>query len=210
MSYESLYSLERNLLIREPFNSSFDVQNNKYSHGIISSTGIQFQNGSAIISNGNILYNKKAYFPTTFTLRLIFTIITPPNVLTTSSFLTNNGTGIRPFGLSFINGNLYLNILGNLAPANIVLIPNFKLNINYEVVISYTSTLLNTYLNSIFISTKSNPASSKQADNSNCALQLILNLNSKVKFELLEIYNRSLSAAEVALLYKQQIYSNPI
>jgi hypothetical protein len=58
MSYESLYSLEKSVIFRETFNSSFNVQNNKYSHAIINATGVKFENGVAKFdgNSGKITY----------------------------------------------------------------------------------------------------------------------------------------------------------
>ena len=197
MSYESLYSLEKSVVFRETFNNSYSVARNG---GNISATGTLFQNGiikfNAYLSN--ITY--KGVLRKTASYRIRFRV----NSL--------NGGGFS--SIVSLSGPLI-----SSSPGQGLFLQTFTTNIYM------TSTLNSLYLNGKFLTSVGNTNFPVTIGSWNEVV--ILNVNGYVignpiigygnnwtsknlDVELFEIYNRALSASEIALLYKQQLYSIPI
>lgn len=112
MSYESLYSLEHSINFRENFQDSYSVQANKYAKGIISSTGIKFENGVAKFNgtSGKIIYKRVNGYSIRFKLKPIINNQQILRLSSTQSISINNLNQITASGLTspnyYVNGQL--------------------------------------------------------------------------------------------------------
>lgn len=212
MSYESTQGFDKNLIFRETFNSAMTVQNNAYSKGSISATGIKFDNGIANFStvNASIVYRKSGtFFPTNFSLRFIISF-SKINVTSGSyGIITTSASGLGRISLVVKSSTLYLDTWGSASPANVIIINNISLNTQYEVILSTVGSTVNIYVNGNLISTYS--LGNRISSNASLTISSssVTSTLSLFSLQLLEVYNKAFTASEVNLLFQGQIYVDP-
>jgi hypothetical protein len=196
MSYESLNNLEKSVIFRETFNSSFDVQNNKYGGGTISSN-ISFQNGSASLKPAsNIVYSIKR-IPRVHSFRVIMTLGA------FGGFTAGNGG--HQWWLQIVNSTSISNSPFN-SSVTFTLTKGLQLNTKYEFVLIQDATNQYLYVNGISQGVLSTSYSTNLGFKCINESGIGANDGGLRKYELLEFYDRVLTATEIKLLYQQCLY----
>lgn len=188
---DSLISLDNSCILRETFNSNYDVQKNG---GTISTTGVTIDNGKATILGNNIIILRKVP-KRTASYRIIFKIDNWVETAANQEIFSVNGTildeglwiqlnTLSLYKTSTLN-NLYINGMYCIYTYNPI-----KVNVWYDIVITVSNNTKN--LNIPIIGSLTY-ASTKRI----------------IQYRLFEDYNRVLTAQEIKLLYQQRAYIKP-
>lgn len=190
---DSLRHIDKSCIFRETFQDSQSVANNRYTKGTINATGVKVENGegSFIKAGGYIQYNFVKSLPTyTIRVKCKFNNI-------------DSSTNQHIFDISNQSINVYKRASDNQLqlPVNVLFFVNGiqrnslmpSKDIVYDLVFVRTvSTAL--YLKNIRLGNWSTATT-------------IYGMQGSI--ELFEVYNRTLSASEVKLLYQGQLYKEP-
>ena len=173
--------------------------------GIISANGVKFENGKCIFIDNTTQINYSTFKATQqHSVRFI------------GSFKSFGGyicgLGGHQYWLSIISSTLIINNPFNNQTSFTLPFPLLP-NTNYEIIAVEDATKMYIYINGNLVASSAcvyNPVSNIRA-------KLAVNGRSfgdashmKTTYELLEIYNKALSASEVKLLYQQRLYTTPI
>jgi len=204
MGKESLVSLERNCVFRETFSQESIAKNGgTIVGGVTLNDGIATFNGTT----GYITYpnSDKVYTLGVVSLRIK---------------LTKNGVGTNGWNTVFMNGGYTtgygillkddgtLNFYGSglVCSATLTLIDG----VEYDCIATFDGTKVVWYIDGIFRGTFSRPGSLTKDTSYGWSLGRSLVGNGyygNLKYELVEVYDRALSASEVSLLSTNNLYS---
>jgi hypothetical protein len=208
MSYESLNTLDRSVILRETFNSSFLIQKNCYYKGVIVGTGL-IKNGSIKLTNNS----KVKYLIRTnhainaHSVRVKFRLGKIPDTGLSCMYSLGDNFIFSSVTINFATKTIDFRApYSLLASADITqyLIENATL----EIVQSCSSGTTNAscYINGKLVTSRSKSVSNPI----NTSITFgAAGGGSFIGIELLEaeVYNEKLSASEVKLLYQQRLYT---
>jgi hypothetical protein len=201
---ESVISEDKSCIFRETFNDAYSVANNEYAKGTVSATGCKFEDGVAKFngSTGYINYSYKFYPKNKcYRWKLTYKKVTSGN-----QFLLyiNKLSHLIYVYIDTSNQLVYQD-----ASIGTHVITTLINESNYEIIFRTSDSTI--YVNSnpfIFSGVSRDGAYDFITSYTNFQIGLVTN-NCNLQFELFEIYNRSLTANEVKLLYQNQLYVQP-